>query len=132
MIHVSAVVSLIKGSCPQRYRSGVHRLPQVSAELSTVVKDTALCKSVGLSERDIALERAVCCFNGCILGFERTCRIVMKRQRIEKLDPVGDRQSKIRTIVCFDLDCFYAQVAVKNNPSLRGHPVAIKQKYLAV
>ena len=47
----------------------------------------------------------------------------MKRQR-------GGLQH--RCVVCFDLDCFYAQVAEKENPSLRGRPVAIQQKYIVV
>eukprot|EP00903_Cladosiphon_okamuranus_P018116 g16671.t1 len=37
-----------------------------------------------------------------------------------------------RCIVHFDIDCFYAQVEEVLNPSLRGKPIGIKQKYLLV
>eukprot|EP00948_MAST-09A_sp_MAST-9A-sp1_P000808 g808.t1 len=39
---------------------------------------------------------------------------------------------KERVIICFDLDCFYAQVAISENPKLRNEPVAIRQKYIIV
>mmetsp|Transcript_27142 Transcript_27142/g.43597 ORF Transcript_27142/g.43597 Transcript_27142/m.43597 type:complete len:508 (-) Transcript_27142:1793-3316(-) len=37
-----------------------------------------------------------------------------------------------KVVACFDLDCFYAQVAEKLDPQLKGKPVAIKQKYIIV
>ncbi|CAM9548892.1 unnamed protein product [Ectocarpus sp. 13 AM-2016] len=37
-----------------------------------------------------------------------------------------------RCIVHFDIDCFYAQVEEVLDPSLRGKPIGIRQKYLLV
>ncbi|KAG2465522.1 POLI polymerase, partial [Polypterus senegalus] len=37
-----------------------------------------------------------------------------------------------RVILHFDLDCFYAQVEMIHNPSLRNKPVGVHQKYLMV
>ncbi|XP_033634517.1 DNA polymerase iota-like [Asterias rubens] len=37
-----------------------------------------------------------------------------------------------RTIVHIDLDCYYAQVEMVRNPSLRSKPLGIQQKYLLV
>ena len=44
----------------------------------------------------------------------------------------GYSSSPGRVVVCFDLDCFYAQVVEVENPSLKGRPVAIQQKYIVV
>mmetsp|Transcript_2291 Transcript_2291/g.3213 ORF Transcript_2291/g.3213 Transcript_2291/m.3213 type:complete len:516 (+) Transcript_2291:89-1636(+) len=40
--------------------------------------------------------------------------------------------SPSRVVLAFDLDCFYAQVVIKNNPDLRNKPVAVRQKYITV
>ena len=37
-----------------------------------------------------------------------------------------------RVVVCFDLDCFYAQVCEVEDPSLKNRPVAVRQKYIVV
>jgi len=37
-----------------------------------------------------------------------------------------------RVIVCIDIDCFYAQVEVINDPSLKGLPLCVQQQNLAV
>lgn len=34
--------------------------------------------------------------------------------------------------MCLDVDCFFAQVMIGANPSLKGKPVAIRQKYIVV
>jgi DNA polymerase iota len=35
-------------------------------------------------------------------------------------------------IAMIDMDCFYAQVEEVNNPALRGHPMAVTQKFIVV
>lgn len=47
---------------------------------------------------------------------------------------VGRSRSKpVTRVVClFDLDCFYAQVKMVNEPSIRDKPVGVVQKYLVV
>jgi DNA polymerase iota len=37
-----------------------------------------------------------------------------------------------RVVLHIDVDCFYAQVEEARNPSLRGKPLAVTQKYLCV
>jgi DNA polymerase iota len=37
-----------------------------------------------------------------------------------------------RAIIHFDVDCFYAQAEEVRNPSLRGRPLGVTQKYLIV
>ena len=53
---------------------------------------------------------------------------------MKRLRPTGACQlpAQRRVIVCFDLDAFYAQVVEIENPSLKGRPVAIQQKYIVV
>eukprot|EP00808_Paulinella_micropora_P004701 g62297.t1 len=38
----------------------------------------------------------------------------------------------LRVVLALDLDCFYAQVMERRDPSLVGQPVAIQQKYIVV
>jgi len=42
------------------------------------------------------------------------------------------RMSHNRVIVCFDIDCFYAQVEEILDPSLKGSPLLVYQQNLAV
>jgi len=55
----------------------------------------------------------------------------MKRSRPTGACTVSQGAQR-RVIVCFDLDAFYAQVVEIENPSLKGRPVAIQQKYIVV
>ena len=36
-----------------------------------------------------------------------------------------EKESNARKIIHVDMDCFYAAIEVRDDPSLRGHPVAV-------
>ena len=38
----------------------------------------------------------------------------------------------LRVVIHVDVDCFYAQVEELRNPTLKGKPLAVTQKYLCV
>ena len=44
----------------------------------------------------------------------------------------GSQDSHSRTILHFDIDCFYAQVEMLRDPSLRDKPLGIQQKNIVV
>ncbi|NXL52049.1 POLI polymerase, partial [Podilymbus podiceps] len=47
-------------------------------------------------------------------------------------ESVSAGRAACRVIVHLDLDCFYAQVEMIQNPELRGKPLGVQQKYLVV
>ena len=53
----------------------------------------------------------------------------------EKQDITGDAkscQNRSRVILHFDIDCFYAQVEMIKDPSLKAKPLGIQQKNIVV
>ena len=40
--------------------------------------------------------------------------------------------AELRCILCLDIDCFFAQVLLKDRPDLKDKPVGIRQKYIIV
>ena len=48
------------------------------------------------------------------------------------LPPASCQQDLTRCVLHFDLDCWYAQVEEHLDPSLRGKPLGVTQKYLVV
>ncbi|XP_070543348.1 DNA polymerase iota-like isoform X2 [Ptychodera flava] len=72
-------------------------------------------------------------------AFASSCKEIRspnKKQRIidfkNERDILVTKSDHRRTIVHIDVDCFYAQVEMLRNPSLKDKPLGIQQKYLLV
>ncbi|XP_077989165.1 DNA polymerase iota-like [Glandiceps talaboti] len=91
---------------------------------------------IGCDEEDWGSPAVSHDYHGNLRTKSSTKSPTAKKQRIvyEKSgdDMLQSRLRHSRTILHIDVDCFYAQVEMIRNPSLRDKPLGIQQKYIVV
>eukprot|EP00878_Enallax_costatus_P020113 GHUV01021245.1.p1 GENE.GHUV01021245.1~~GHUV01021245.1.p1 ORF type:complete len:426 (+),score=135.49 GHUV01021245.1:409-1686(+) len=107
-----------------RQFSGPHPALQVATEAANTTNTSDVQPTTEQLDSNVSMDNA----------FEQQRRVTATATMSSAADPLGVQlpADQYRVIVHFDVDAFYSQVEEVRNPSLRGRPLAVTQKYLVV